>query len=721
MKRWWMLGVVALATATRADAGGVELRSATPESVGVPATAIDGLRAVVQGFVERDEIVGAEVLVVKDHAVIWNEGVGFRDRERKEPMVPETIFCIRSMTKSVVGTAAQMLIDEGKLSLDDPVSKYLKSFDTDACRGITLRQLMTHTAGLHLSLIIGKDIKAVTSVREVADLSGAKGPEFPPGESFHYSDQGADTLTAVIEVAAGMTAEEFVDARVLKPLGMSDSACVLKKDDPRAARASSGYIGGTGAWSRYNDTVHDGGIFPTFLGSQAMYSTPRDYAKLLVLWMDKGLVGGERLLSDAAIERGLAASQRIEGMPTSLSGADAWYGQMWMVYAAPSAGGAPGEVLGFGHSGSDGTYSWAFPERGLTVLYFTQSRGETTGFRFEEAMQHILLEGDTAWRPASQEVTAESMAGVAGVYDAGEKKGYRAVFVRDGRLMLEIPGKWCGPLTARGGMDEWVLEQVPGVKFNFERDAGGAVVALVAWKNGESERMPRFVVEADLPSAKAVVELMRKGHGADALAAWGAYRVKSKLTVRGMEGTATLTVRDERSMRMDVDIGGTKEVTLIVGDKGWKKSGGLAWMSMDAGTVEHVLRGMYESLFGDWLAQYKDVRVMRRAKEDSGESFAVRCMPEHAYPSRRFIDTTTGLLRSADAIIDVPGLGVLGVRVVYDDFREIEGVKIPYAMTSEFITPILGKIVSQVESVETHVSVEDADFAPPAGGEKGRE
>jgi CubicO group peptidase (beta-lactamase class C family) len=120
--------------------------AATPESQGLDPKALAALADTVRGFVEHDEVVGAELLVIKGGHTVLHDAFGWKDREQKAPMVRDTLFCVRSMTKPVAGTAVEMLIEEGKLKLDDPVARYLPSFDTDKARAITIAQLLHHTA-----------------------------------------------------------------------------------------------------------------------------------------------------------------------------------------------------------------------------------------------------------------------------------------------------------------------------------------------------------------------------------------------------------------------------------------------------------------------------------------------------------------------------------------------------------------------------------------------
>src|SRR5262245_63676851 len=145
---------------------------ATPESQGIEPARLEELGEVVQGYVDAEKIVGAELLVIRNDRVVLHRGYGWRHREERVPMQPGGIFCLRSMTKAVVGTAVQMLIDEKKLSPRDPVAKYLPSFDSDRSRRITVEHLLTHTSGLPLSSLLGTDLRGLRGERDVAALAG---------------------------------------------------------------------------------------------------------------------------------------------------------------------------------------------------------------------------------------------------------------------------------------------------------------------------------------------------------------------------------------------------------------------------------------------------------------------------------------------------------------------------------------------------------------------
>ena len=358
---------------------------ATPESQGVPGGVINRIDELISGFVEAEEIVGAELLVIKNRRTIMHDVFGYDDRRGGKAMVKNTIFSIRSMTKPMTGVVAQILIDDGTLKLTDSVAKYLDSFDNKQSRGVTIEHLLKHRSGFPMKSAgtLWSNYSSYTNIQQVANFWGDYGPRlFMPGEKYHYADANVDTLGAVIELASGKSTEALMEKRLFKKVGMSDTIALLRNGDPRVERVAAKHAGGRGRWNQYWQWKGKPYFsFPMF--AQGFYSTPIDYARFLGLLMDDGLVNGKQLLSRDAIARILTPASKTT-MPTGFAGLDSSYGQLMHLYNKD------GKVIAFGHSGSDGTYAWAWPAQDLIVLYFTQSRGNITMNRMESVVDNLL-------------------------------------------------------------------------------------------------------------------------------------------------------------------------------------------------------------------------------------------------------------------------------------------------------------------------------------------
>jgi CubicO group peptidase (beta-lactamase class C family) len=496
---------------------------ATPESVGLSDEALAELASEVRGYLESDLAVGAELLVIKDRRTVLHECFGLADRAAEEPWVDGTLCNIRSMTKPLTGAAIQILVDRGELSLDDPVAAYLPGFDTDEAREITVHQLLTHRSGLPLTALTSMDEHA--SLREMGDAIGARGPEFEPGSRFWYSDSGTDALGAVVEVVSGRTLDTFVREELLSPLGMSESFYYLDDQDPRRTRIASLYIGGPGSWQRFLDP-DEATFYPFAWGSQSLYSTPEDYARFLAMWMDRGLVGERRVLSEDAVARTLTPVSDMSMLgsearfPTSFRGLEVDYGQMAVLHVPAGSDGPPRII---GHSGSDGTIAWAWPERDLMILYFTQSRGGSSALRLEEAIDRLLISPESYSQVAE---VPEELQEYLGTYIADwstHMKEELVIQYENGSLRLDVPSQMLFELAPTEQEGKWSFAIVPSITVWFERDEQGQVDCLRIHQEPLTFEAPRKgtpheqeVAEANRPDPAVVGKYLGHYHDPEA-------------------------------------------------------------------------------------------------------------------------------------------------------------------------------------------------------------
>jgi CubicO group peptidase (beta-lactamase class C family) len=489
--------LVAISTTTAVAQEREVFPPATPESVGLSAESLEALADEVASYIDRDMAVGAELLVIKDRQTVLHEAFGWRDRESEVPMERDTIFNVRSMTKPVTGAAAQALIDDGLLALDDRVADYLPGFDNEASGEITIEQLLTHTSGLPLTTVESTD--QFPSLEAMANATGERGPEFEPGSKFWYSDAGADALGAVVEQASGMPLADYVGERLLDPLVMDDSYYAGAPDDSLLDRTASLYVGRVGDWTRYWGPEAEP-FYPFAWGSQSLYATPRDYARFLAMWLDEGRAGDVEVLSPEAVSRTLTPVTAMGSLGsdapylTQFPDLHVYHGQMALMHVdgEPVDGVPPpgAEPVILGYSGSDGTIAWAWPERDLMILYFTQSRGGSTPLRLEAEIQRLLLEPSTG-------PVAEIPVGYGdflGTYTANFGP-YRnepfEILWRDNGLALDIPSWFIFPLDRVGEDELWSLRGVPGAELDFARDAGGVVTGLRLHQGGSVFDVPK--------------------------------------------------------------------------------------------------------------------------------------------------------------------------------------------------------------------------------------
>jgi CubicO group peptidase (beta-lactamase class C family) len=387
---------------------------------GLSPAALRAVADTIEAWAGRGEIVGAEVLIMKDGLVAFHEAREWSDREMAIPLARNSVYRIRSMTKPVVGTAVLMLVDDGLLSLEDRASKYLPSFDTDRSRGITIRQLLTHTAGFERWGSVGSEADAARfeSLRALVDAYGEAGPQHPSGTRYLYSNVGSAVLSAVVAEVAGVPAERFIENRILRPLGMGDTYTSFATTALWASRMNPTY-----AWNRRTrefDRVWDAGRemeFRFFRGSAGLHSTAADYARFMGLWLNRGSAGSGRLLSEQSVREALRTQAGRE------------YGLHWQVPESRVIDGLPAL---FGHGGVDGTWAVAYPAQNAIVLYFTQSGQHDRADAFFHLIGDIglfdhpgpdwlhMILPDEEQRPV---LSAEDMDRYVGVYQGQDAGG----------------------------------------------------------------------------------------------------------------------------------------------------------------------------------------------------------------------------------------------------------------------------------------------------------
>jgi CubicO group peptidase (beta-lactamase class C family) len=356
--------------------------AAKPDAASTPLKAIPQR---MQEFVDRQVVAGAVTLVARGGKVVALDAVGYSDLAAKQPMRTDDMFWIASMTKPLTGVAILMLQDEGKLAVDDAVEKFLPEFkgqmllatkNAEATvlkkpsRRITLRDLLTHTAGLNSDAPdTGRDLMLGERT-----LAYALQPlSFEPGSKWQYSNPGINTLGRIVEVVSGQNFADFLDARLLKPLGMKDTTFwpteaqarrVAKAYQPGPenkglAEVGNYFLNGRPLTARWRTAIPAGGL----------YSTAADMAKFYQMMLNGGVANGKRYLSAAAHQQ-LTSTQTGE-IKTGFTEGMSW-GFGFQVVKQPlgvTAMLAPGT---YGHGGAYGTQSWADPKSGTIYILMIQ-------------------------------------------------------------------------------------------------------------------------------------------------------------------------------------------------------------------------------------------------------------------------------------------------------------------------------------------------------------
>jgi CubicO group peptidase (beta-lactamase class C family) len=363
------------------------LPRATPESVGMSGERLQAATALLRQFVADRKIVGAVAAVARRGKVIYLEPVGLQSLESKAPMTAASLFRVYSMTKAVTAVGVMMLVEEQKLRLSDPASKYLPEFKNvkvqeggtgpprSPSREITVQDLLLHTSGLSHRT---SDLYRQRQVRSrniglpqfVMNITGAPLLE-DPGTRFRYSE-ATTVLGRVIEVVSGKSFDAFVTERILRPLGMNDTTFWVEGDARR--RLATVY-----------QRAPDGSIAPIEIeevpftqkpalleGAVGLVSTAGDFLRFSQMLLNKGQLDGVRLLS-AATTDSITKNGLSEPILQARGGAVGWALGNVDVVVAPGSRGYLTTIGEYGWDGSAGTFFAVDPSRELVVTLMTQN------------------------------------------------------------------------------------------------------------------------------------------------------------------------------------------------------------------------------------------------------------------------------------------------------------------------------------------------------------
>jgi CubicO group peptidase (beta-lactamase class C family) len=326
-------------------------------------------------FVDKKEIAGAVVLVATRNGVAHVETVGQADIEKNMPMSTDTIFWIASMTKPVTATAVMMLQDEGKLSVEDPVAKYvpelagLKTQDGQPAN-LTLRHLLTHTSGMGEAT--PQESKTAKTLADLVPAFASKPVQFKPGSKWQYCQSGINTLGRIVEVVSGKDLESFYQERLFRPLGMKDTTFYPTKE--QAARIATSYrrtgdkLEPTGVFVLEGKDVTSRDRYPAANGG--LYSTAHDYARFCRMVLNNGSLDGKKYLSPEAVKQ-MTSVQTPESIVTGFTPGNGW-GLGWCVVRQPQGISAVLSPGTFGHGGAYGTQAWIDPVKGVAYILMTQ-------------------------------------------------------------------------------------------------------------------------------------------------------------------------------------------------------------------------------------------------------------------------------------------------------------------------------------------------------------
>jgi CubicO group peptidase (beta-lactamase class C family) len=341
----------------------------------------------LQPFVDDHTLAGAVTLVATKDKVLSLEAVGYSDVGAKTPMRTDDLFWIASMSKAMTAAALMMLVDEGKVKLDDPVEKYLPEFTGQkvkpgdakdgtlrpAIHPITIRNILSHTSGLAFASPQEKPTLDMLPLADAARSYAAQPLEFQPDSKWAYANAGINTAGRIIEVVSGMSYQDFMQKRLFDPLGMKDTT--FWPNEEQVKRLAKSYKPGKDNMgleelqiTQLHYPLSDPKRQPMPAGG--LFSTASDVGAFCQMLLNGGTHAGKRLLSEDAV-RQMTSSQTGDLLDKG-KGENGYGLGLSTTHKAKDGAVIPGSC---GHGGAYATNMWIDPERGLITVYMVQHAG----------------------------------------------------------------------------------------------------------------------------------------------------------------------------------------------------------------------------------------------------------------------------------------------------------------------------------------------------------
>lgn len=341
------------------------LLPAKPEDVGMDSATLAAIKPAMEALLKQQRASGVVTLVMRDGRIVHHEAAGMANMEANRAMTPDEIFWIASMTKSLTSTAVMILVDEGKLSLDEAAAKWLPELakvklanGESLARPITLRDLLSHTSGIPDPA--RKPTDGNVPIAQYA-LDLLKEPfDFQPGSKFEYGF-GLTVAGRIVEIASGQSFEQFIGERIITPLGMKDTtwhpdaaqrrrlARTYKLRGPALVPAHNAFL--TSEPDIWREAEPSGGLF----------STAADMARFYQMVLNGGELDGTRIVS--------AGSVAEMTRPHTAGGKTIQYGLGWFNNAAEKKTTPRFSNHSFGHGGAFGTHGWVDPEKKMVIVF----------------------------------------------------------------------------------------------------------------------------------------------------------------------------------------------------------------------------------------------------------------------------------------------------------------------------------------------------------------
>jgi CubicO group peptidase (beta-lactamase class C family) len=672
-------------------------------------------------------IPGISLVIVKDDQIIYLKGIGLRDIDKKLPVTPDTRFAIGSASKAFTAMLAAMSADSGKLSFDDSPKKFLPYFtlrDPDAAAKITLRDLLSHRSGLNRT-----DLAMVTGVlnrEELIKVAGMAKPTAKLGEKFQYQNIMYTAAGEAVAKAENSTWDKLIADRIFKPLGMKNSDTAAA-----AMQKSKDYSLGYDYNPSTKETRHlPQREIPAAAPAGAINSSARDMAQWLRLMLANGTINERRLVSEKNFDELVRKQINIAG---SIDYGMGWFLRQWSGHKVVEHG---GNIDGFNSQVA------LMPDQKLGFVLLTNVTASPLGGFAMNTIWKNLVGDPKADEPKAADgpaAPASDPKAEVGKYLLAAAGVNFEVALKDDKLTVTVPGQPTYPLENISGRRYKLGEPAPPgyfATFRPAKDKPTATELLIEQPQGNV--VLQKVVEGETPAAAAaqtapiaIDDLLTK-----MIAAYGGEEnlrkhkssfatVEVDLENQGVTAKGTISARapNQNASEMTFTALGKKLGTMnsyFDGAAGGETVSFAPGETYSGKRLEDIKAGsdFYDVL--NWKKNYQKITFKRMGKVGDEDVYIIERKNEKGTPVTDYVSTKSFLVLRRDSVVASETAGVeLPQTEQFSDFRNIDGVMVPFKMVSNNIAN--GDIVLRIVDLEFDVDIPETVFRkPPATAEKHR-
>jgi CubicO group peptidase (beta-lactamase class C family) len=771
----------------------------TPPEVEVPepGSMEQRLELLVDKLEEQRQtlhVPGMALAVVKDDELILAHGFGVSNVEKGTPVTAETLFPIGSSTKAFTSTTIGMLVDEGKIDWDDPVTDYLPYFtmdidSDDANDQITIRDILCHRTGFpRMGLLFAS---GAVPREEILQAATAAEPWAAFRDKFYYNNVMYMAAGTAAASAAGSSWDEMITERIFEPLGMESSSTSLDQvqDDNRL---SLGYL-----WEeslndyRYKPMRNLDNIGP----AGSINSNVLDMSQWLRFQLGGGQYEGTRLITEEQLQETRTPQIQIssdisyglgwmlrewEGQPVVEHGGntdgfsaevamlpDSNLGFVLLTNASASPlqqtslnivwetllgewedAGTPGEATAYeAYTGEYIANFAAFENVDFTVLvqnnrlavdvpgqmiyelkapdeegkwYFTltdeiavsfDEDGEGTIFGMKMYQAGMTFELPRKGIEQEAEIPLEELEKYIGHYRSEELEVTTGVLIQNKRLAIDWPGEMIYELYPPDENGIRVFRISDRFSLMFNEDQNGKVESLTYYQDGREYELLRVESET-LPSLDEILALREMDKRRAALEKMEIYSLSGTINSlqSGVKGTLITYIGGTDRYRIESDYGKFgKGSSILNGDQSWEEFSGMPPSELYGDLLEQAKMGHPESFYGDWVDFFDSIQPIRSAELDGNKVYVLQLRRGELPPVTIYVDAKNGDVLKAELLILTEGGIAIPVETLYQDYRKVKGVRIPFRTISS--NEASGRTVMQIEEIETILKLHDDFFS----------